>query len=147
MSANSFDWKVPALERNSTRCLLKIIGYDVSGQKIGADISDSKFTIEVSKLTSLNGGQTLTASTSTTITWTTHSTVRPVASVKLKYTVNGGRTWKLMDTVSGNPGSYSWQLPAVPKMKSKCRVAVILKDADGKTVGTDGSDAYFTIQP
>ena len=73
--------------------------------------------------------------------------MRPVTSVKLKYTINGGRTWKSIDKVSGNPGSYSWQLPAVSGIKDKCSIAVILKDAAGKTVGKDGSDAYFTIQP
>jgi hypothetical protein len=81
------------------------------------------------------------------IAWLTYATVSPVASVKLKYTVNGGKTWKHIDEVSGNPGSYTWQLPGAKKVKDKCRVAVILKDDKGKTVGVDGSDDYFAIEP
>jgi chitodextrinase len=147
VSGNSFDWKVPALKKNSTTCLLKIIGYDASGKKVGSDISDAGFSIMVTRLRSPNGGETFSVSNSVVITWSTYSTVRPVAGVKLKYTTNGGRTWKRIDTLSENLGTYTWQVPSVSGVKDKCRVAVILKDAGGKSVGVDGSNAYFTIQP
>jgi hypothetical protein len=151
VSGNSYVWKVPTVRRNKSGCLVKVIGFDAQNTKIGADISDASFTVEVLKLTSPNGRQTMKTTglnaPQTNITWDTHATERPVASVKLQYTLNGGRTWKSINEVSGNPGSYSWQLRAVKKIKDKCRVAVILKDADGKTVGVDGSDEYFTMEP
>jgi chitodextrinase len=146
VSGNSYAWKVPALRRNKKNCLVKVIGYDASNKKIGADVSDGT-SLEVTKLTSLNGGETLKGTQSAAITWVTRSTESPVASVKLKYTLNSGKKWKLIDEVTGNPGSYTWQLPTVKKAKDKCRVAVILQDDKGKTVGKVSSDAYFTIQP
>jgi hypothetical protein len=147
VSGNSYAWQVPALGKNSTKCLLKIVGYDASNKKIGADISDARFSIMVTRLRSPNGGETFSVSDSVVITWSTYSTVRPVAGVKLKYSTNGGRTWKRIDTLSENLGTYTWQVPSVSGVKDKCRVAVILKDAGGKSVGVDGSNAYFTIQP
>jgi hypothetical protein len=150
----SYAWQVPSQKRNRKNCLLKVTGYDVSKSRIGDDKSDASFTIEVTRLTSPNGGQNLKTTgadapekTVVDIAWETYATKNPVASVKLKYTMNGGKTWKLIDEVSGNPGSYSWQLPGAKKLKDKCRVAVVLKDADGKTVGVDGSDDYFTMEP
>jgi chitodextrinase len=153
-TGKNHSWQVPVIKRNKKNCLMKVIGYDASRSKIGDDISDASFVVEVTKLTSPNGGQNLKTTSSDApektvvdIAWVTYETKNPVASVKLKYTVNGGRTWKLIDEVSGNPGAYSWELPGAKKLKDKCRVAVILKDADGKTVGVDGSDDYFTMEP
>jgi len=127
---------------------VKVIGYDFSEKKVGADRSDWPFTIEVVKLTWPNGGETLTPGDMPTITWKTNETKRDVTKVKLLYTKNGGNTWNKIDTLDGNPGSYDgWTVPDVLKTKSKCKVKVVLKDARGNTVGKDTSDGYFTIQP
>jgi len=147
ITSTSYSWPVPTPPKNETRCLVKVIGYDASGKKVGADNSDSAFTIEVLTVTSPNGGETLTSGDPYTLTWTTRGTKRPVAKVKLKYTKNGGEEWIPIHTFKGeNPGTYDWT-PDVPKTKSKCMVKVVLKDAGGNTVGSDTSDGYFTIQP
>jgi len=144
----SQDWIVPTPRNNKTKCRVKVIGYDFSEKKVGADRSDRPFTIEVVKLTSPNGGETLPSGDIPTITWTTHETKRDVSRVILNYTKNGGNTWNKIDTLDGNPGSYDgWTVPDVPKTKSKCKVKVVLKDARGNTVGSDVSDASFTISP
>jgi hypothetical protein len=71
-----------------------------------------------------------------------------VAKVVLKYTFNGGKKWKAIETITGdNPGSYLWTVPAVTKTMSKCKVMVQLKDSKGKSIGSDTSDSYFTVQP
>ncbi len=142
----SYDWQVPTPPKNKTRCLVKVMGHDASGKKVGADRSNSTFTIEVVKVTSPNGGEILTSGDPHTITWTTHGTKKEVVRVKLLYTKNGGRTWKKIDTLTGNPGSYDWSVPDVPRTKSKCKVKVVLKDASGNKVDSDMSDSYFTIE-
>jgi hypothetical protein len=128
-------------------CLVKVVGFNASGIKVGEDQSDSTFTIEVVKLTSPDGGETLTSGSTHTITWRTNATIRPVASAKLFRTMNGGSTWTLIKTLTGNPGSYNWKVPSVTVPKTQCKVKVVLRDSGGVTVGSDISDAFFTIQP
>jgi hypothetical protein len=143
----SYDWTVPTPPKNKTRCLVKVVGYDASEVKVGADKSNSKFTIEVVKLTSPNGGEVLTSGDSYSIIWSTSETKKPVTKVILKYTKNGGKKWKNIDAPTENLGLYDWTVPDVPKTKSKCKVKVVLKDAKGNTVGSDASDGYFAIEP
>jgi hypothetical protein len=144
----SYDWPVPTPKKNKKKCLVNVMGYDASGDKIGKDKSDGTFTIEVVKVTSPNGGETLTSGNIHTITWTTNETKKPVAKVLLKYTKNGGRTWKKITAIEGsNPETHLWTVPDVPKTKTKCKVKVVLKDAKRNNVGSDTSDGYFTIEP
>jgi hypothetical protein len=143
----SYDWQVPTPRKNKTKYLVKVIGYDTLGKKVGADSSDP-FTIEVLTVTSPSGGEICTSGDPYTITWTTNETKNPVEEAVLKYTRNGGRKWKKITTIEGsNPGTCSWTVPDVPKTKSKCKVKVVLKDAKGKAVGSGASDSYFTIEP
>jgi len=98
------------------------------------------------ELTSPDGGETLTPGVKWPITWTTTSTIAPkVAKVKLSYTVDDGNTWSKITTLTGNPESYNWTVPN--GSSTTCKVKVELKAASGATVGSDLSDAYFTIQP
>jgi hypothetical protein len=144
VTGTSYNWSVPIL-KSSKNCLIKVIGYNSAGANIGEDTSDSTSTIEVVKVTSPDGGETLTSGSTHTITWQTNGTIRPVASVKLSYSINGGGSWKAIKTVTGNPGSYNWPVPYVSS--SSCKVKLVLKDAGGATVGNDVSDGVFTIQP
>jgi hypothetical protein len=136
--------EVPVVTANKKNCRVKVIGYDSNGAKVGEDISDKPFTIEVLRVTSPNGGETLKSGDTVTIQWTTHKTVIPVAKTVLKYT-NNGTTWEKIKTLTGDPGSYSWTVPNVSS--TKCKLKVILKDSNGVNVGTDVSDKVFTIQP
>jgi hypothetical protein len=129
-----YDWTVPTPIKNKMKCLVKVIRYDDSDKKVGADKSDSTFTIDVVKVTSPDGGETLTGGGLHTITWQTNVTKKPVEKVVLSYTKNGGRKWKKIETIVGsNPGTYAWTVPVVTKIKSKCKVKVVLKDAKGNT--------------
>jgi hypothetical protein len=143
------DWKVPTPTNNKKKCLVKVIGFDSKGKKVGADKSDTAFTIEVVKLTSPDGGEILTSGEQFQyITWATYGTKNPpVASVVLFYTLNGGTTWKRIDTLPDNPGSYEWTVPPLGVTKNYCKVKVVLKDVSGISVGKDVSDSSFTIQP
>ena len=142
---NCTHWEeVPVVTVNKKTCRVKVIGYDSNSVKVGEDISDKPFTIEVLRVTSPNGGETLKSGNTWTIKWLTNKTVRPVAKTVLKYNTDG-TTWKTMKTISDNPGTYNWTVPNVSS--TKCKVKVILKDASGITVGSDVSDKVFTIQP
>jgi hypothetical protein len=143
----SFNWPVPTPLNNKTKCLLKITGYDANGNALVVDKSDAPFTIEVIKLNTPNGGETLTSGSTYNITWTTNQTIRPVSKVILSYTLDGGVTWKAIPAITGNPGTYSWTVPTVSTSKTKCKVKVVLKDSAGNTIGSDVSDDFFTINP
>ena len=145
VTGTSYNWGVPVQKNNKTNCLVKVTGYNASGVKIGEDRSNGTFTMEVVKLTSPDGGEVLHQGNPWTITWRTNRTIRPVASVKLFYSINGGSTWKLIKNVIGNPGSYNSTVPYVSS--SSCKVKVVLKDAGGVTLGSDISDGVFSIQP
>jgi len=143
----TYSWDVPAPKKNSKKCLVKVVAYD-DGKKIGVDKSDGVFTIEVVKVESPNGGETVASGDTVTIEWTTNETKKPVQKVKLFYTKNGGKTWTLIKKIKGSdPGSYDWTIPDVSKEKSKCKVKVVLIGENGKIFGKDVSDSYFTIVP
>jgi hypothetical protein len=147
ITGNSYDWDVPIPWNNKRKCFIKVIAFNASNVKIGADSSDGPFTIEVIKLNTPNGGETLTSGSTYNITWTTNQTIRPVSKVILSYTLDGGVTWKAITAITGNPGTYSWTVPTVSTSKTKCKVKVVLKDSAGNTIGSDVSDAFFTISP
>jgi exopolysaccharide biosynthesis protein len=136
----------PVPKKNMTNCLIKAVAYDYTGAKVAEDQSDGPFTIEVASVISPNGGETLYGGDVVSIDWQTYQTVKEVAKVVLKYTFNGGKKWKTIETITGdNPGTYLWTVPAVPEEKDKCKVMVQLKDEKGKGIGFDTSDSYFAV--
>jgi len=66
---------------------------------------------------------------------------------KLLYSVDKGKSWQPIATLTDSFRSYDWTVPEVVKRKKKCKVKVVLQDAKGVTVGSDVSDAYFSINP
>jgi hypothetical protein len=146
IASNPVEWQVPAPKKNKTTCLVMVTGYNAAGKKVGKDTSDGTFTIEVLTVTSPNGGETLTSGDTHTITWANNGTKKPVAKVVIKWTPNG-RKWKKVATLAINQGSHVWNVPPVTKVRTRCRVQVILQDARGKPVGKDMSDGDFTVQP
>ena len=134
------------MPNNKKSCRIKVLAYNDSNVKVGSDVTDVPFTMEVVKVTSPNGGSPLPPG-DILVQWHTNETVRPVATVQLSYTMDGGVTWKQMigSPVSGNPESFTWTVPTVTKEKKKCKVKVVLKDNQGKSVGSDTSDTFFSI--
>ena len=92
-------------------------------------------------MTSPNGGQTLTAAGTTTITWTATDNVA-VSSVDLYYSADGGATYTLIVAGLANTGSYVWTLPSTATVLG--RIRVVARDAAGNT-GSDVSNSNFTI--
>ena len=63
------------------------------------------------------------------------------------HTIDGGKKWKPAGPLlAGDATSYDWLVPPVKKPKTQCKVKVVLVDKDGKKVGNDVSDSFFTIQ-
>jgi hypothetical protein len=140
-------WYVPPMPNNKKACRIKVVAYNDSNVKVGADVTDVPFAIEVVKVTSPNGGIPLTSGDTQLVEWYTNEPVRPVATVQLSYTTDGGITWKKMDGSLVSPESFSWTVPTVLKEKKKCKVKVVLKDDKGRSVGSDLSDSFFSILP
>lgn len=150
VTGTSYLWQpVPIPNGNRTTCLVSVSCFNsTSGVKVKSVKSAAAFTIEVVKVTSPNGGETLTSGSTDSITWATNGTKKQVVKVKLSYSKNGGATWYPITTLPGNPGSYdTWKVLPVANLKSQCKVKVVLKDASENTLGSDVSDNYFTIKP
>jgi hypothetical protein len=150
-SPDTYDWWVPVPGNNKSGCLVRIAGYDAEGKLVGTDISKTPFAINVVSMTTPDSAnQTWTAGSPMIITWTTNATVRPVATTELYYTKDASvtpETWIPITSAQGNPGSYSWTVPSVQKIKANCKLKVVLKDKTGNIVGSDESDVPFTIEP
>jgi hypothetical protein len=147
VSGTSYEWTVPIPRENKPLCLVKVVGYDQNNIRVGADKSYAPITIEVVKLTSLDGWESFPSGSNQIITWQIQGTKNTVNKVKLSYTKNGGSTWYPITTLTGDARTFKWAVPAVPNLKTKCKVKVELKDAEGVTLGSDASDSYFMIQP
>lgn len=145
LTGSSYNWTAPTPLRNSAKCLVRVKGYNGSGNLVGADISDAAFTIQVVEVISPNGEEVLISGTPHSITWSTYGTASPVSRTILRYTTDNGTTWNKIVSLTGNPGVYEWTAPAVTTTTARMRV--ILKDAGGTVVGSDNSDSVFAIQP
>ena len=140
----TFKWSVPLTTKNMKNWLIGVDAFDATGAYLGSDISDAKFTLEVVRVTSPNAG-TFTAGAPMTVTWDTNATKRPVSSVKIFFSKNAGAKWSPMAIEVGNPGTSTFNAPAVTS--SNCLVKVVLLDATNLPLGNDISDALFTVQP
>lgn len=142
LTGSSYDWYVPAQWNNKRRSLVKVVAVDAAGTKVASDRSDTRFTVQVVKLTAPDGGA-VTGGGITNITWDTFLTMRPVTLTTLQY--NCGAGWKTIGTVSGNPGSYSWSVPS-SLAGTGCRVKVILRDRTHMILGSDPSNEFFEVK-
>jgi hypothetical protein len=143
VTGTTYSWTVPKLTSSKKDCLIKVSGYDEYNRLISYDRSDLPFKIEVVRLNSPNGGTAVTPGATFRVSWTTHATRDPVAKAKVYFTKDGGTTWKLVDTLEGNPSYYDWMVPNVNSRH--CKVRVILKNINGETIGRDSNEGVFLI--
>ena len=91
-------------------------------------------------VTSPNGGETWSGSSTQDISWT----VNNIPSVDIEYTTNNGSSWHLI--VAAHPGlssPYPWQVPSAgPSGSNQCRVRI--KSATNNSI-QDESNSNFTI--
>ena len=157
----SYNWKVPRPVNNKTKCLVKVIGYNASGVRVGQDTSDKTFTIKVVEVVSPSKGETLTSGDGVPnsddewlIIWNAYMTIRNVQYFALYYSLTGTAPWtKIANTFTlsppypGDPDWFIWEVPKVRTTKTTCKVKVVLMDAGGIIVGSGVSDGFFTINP
>lgn len=146
IAGTNYDWIVPTFKKNKKNCLMKVVGYDASGEKVDVDKSDDPFSIEVMNVTSPNGGEVLASGGAYYVDWDTNDTNSAVDYVKIYSSINKGKTWKLLATEEGNPGISSCVFPVVRKNEDDCLVKAMAFDAEDKKVAEDKSDALFGIE-
>ena len=142
--AGSFDWDVPTPVKNTTKALVKVIGFNASNVKLGSGNSDAPFTIEVVSITAPVADEIVTkGSVSYPVTWTTNGTKGPVSNAIVFYTFGSSGIWKPANgTVVDPAGSFSWNVPSPAKTKI-VKLKVVLKDDLGVTVGNAVSKAFI----
>ncbi len=137
-------WQIPAQDGRKPQSFVRVIARNASNQTIGRDVSDRAFVIEVLRVTSPNGNETLRAGSNHTITWETYALTKQISRVILQYSTDGGSSWKPIKTFVGtNPGNFTWTVPNDPS--TNCRVRVVLRDTNGTVIASDVSDRPFTI--
>jgi len=90
-----------------------------------------------------NGGEPLKTGEMTTIEWGAPATA---TKFKLFYSVDNGVTWVKITPDFVFDKSYPWIVPSLTANKKSCKVKVVGYKANGVSVGSDLSDAPFTIE-
>jgi len=119
---------------------IAVTSFDIYG-------NESSFSNEVSwpiEVFSPAGGEIITSGSRCLIQWYGDSRAE---EFELLYSLNKGKSWQPIATLTGSFRSYEWTVPEVLKRKTKCKVKVVLKDENGKRLGSDVSDGVFTISP
>lgn len=143
-NSGTYNWTVPNLTSSTVR--VRVRAYD--GADEANDTSNANFSIVQNQLpivavTSPNGGETLTAGSTTAITYTASDTdAGPNAlSISFDYSTNGGGNWTTIATGQANTGTYPWSVPDVATSIGLVRV----RASDGAGETPDVSNAVFSI--
>jgi hypothetical protein len=90
------------------------------------------------RVTSPNGGESLTGGTTYDITWDVQGNIE---AVLIQYSIDNGADWITIEPFAENTGIYQWTVPETPT--DTCLVRIGASDADAGPV--DVSDAVFSI--
>ncbi len=139
-STGFYAWKnIPDV--NSLLCKIRISD---AKDEIPSDVSDDVFSItnkgnQLIKVTSPNGGESLTAGGSYNIHWSAAG----IENVKIEYTFNNGISWNTIVESTPSTGFYNWsKIPNTASTNCKIRIS---DASDGSP--SDESDAFFNIEP
>lgn len=136
-NTGSYSWSVPGVQSDSAK--IRIVDNSNSGY---FDETTQYFKIVPNPITitSPNGGEYLNGSTYYPITWTTDSNSY-ISTVRVKYSLDSGQTWLLINNYYTNSGSYNWYTPNI----INSNVLVRIENRSGGGVPSDNSDAPFNI--
>ena len=113
----SYAWTIPAVVTTQAR-----IQVSQTGNASLNDLSNADFAITAPASLSLgspNGGETLTAGTTHTITWTASG----MTSVDLAYQTSPTGAWlSIAGGVAAASGSYAWTVPATATTQARVRI-------------------------
>jgi len=107
----------------------------------GTITNDDECTPPAVTVLSPNGGETLTITTTATLTWTA-TDASGVTSVDLAVSRDGGATYTPIAAGEANDGSYDW--PVIAPAATQALLKVTAHDAAGNT-GSDVSNAVWNI--
>jgi hypothetical protein len=161
LTTTSFTWNVPAKNANKKKSLVRVQAFD-GGAKIGEDVSDNVFEVEVLKLVYpsaatvvFNEGLTITPPYG--INWRLNDVKKTVARAKIEFSKNNGKTWQKADLSpdanaikspqEGMEHQQTWTVPDVNKTKTKAKIRITLFDEAGNVIARDQNDEFFTIEP
>lgn len=138
-------WKVPLRLGGTYRdYALKVVGY-AGGAAVGSDESDGPIGIGPLELTAPKAGEVLPGGRRATVRWSRYATLRPAVAARVRYTLDGGATWRLAGFAPASAVQYSWRVPVLKARSERCRVAVELLGARGEVLGRDAGTGPFTI--
>jgi cysteine-rich repeat protein len=93
-------------------------------------------------VTAPNGGQSLIAGDSYTVTWIASGSI---TNIRLSYSTDGGSNWAVISASEINDGVYSWTVPNVTTTRAKVRVealnasTVLASDISNNTLSIAGT--------
>jgi len=136
-------WTVPNVD--SSNVLVRVEATDAAGNT-ATDESDGTFTVDSTApsvtVSDPNGGESVSAGSTYTITWSDSDALSGVDSADVDYSTDGGSTWSDVATVTDGSESVDWSVPDVET--SNALVRVTATDGAGNAEA-DQSDSTFTI--
>ena len=123
---------------------ISTFGEDEEGRLYVADYATGSISRIVPSITLItpNGGEIIASGAVFPVSWTAPA---EAAAFRVKYSLNRGITWRDAGGIfSGN--SFDWNVPTPKRNRRGVRVKVIGFDAQGKRIGSDTSDAAFTVE-
>ncbi|NJD55076.1 MAG: hypothetical protein FIA94_01580 [Nitrospirae bacterium] len=155
LTTTSFIWTVPARNQNMRNSLIRVQAFNGT-TKIGQDVSDNVFEVEVVKViypsdATVEVGSGLTLSPPFGINWRLNDMKATVKKARIELSIDGGATWQKV-LVHKFPAENTlhqetWTVPTVHKGKTTATVRVLLFDGSGNLIGKDQSNTFFTILP
>jgi hypothetical protein len=142
VTGTSLAWKLPATNRN-VPWRVKVVGLTKGGARVGSS-AGRKFTVGALRVTWPDGGEQLSSGTSYPVSWKT-APGKAATGGKVWFSANGGKTWSLAGSFTGDPGIYDWT-PSVAASKTVCQIRVDLFGG-GRRIGADASNGSFTVNP
>ena len=130
---------------------IRVVAHD-SVENVAQGESSASFTIlgigpPALRLVGPNGGETLMGGSTATIRWDAPSGgVSRIASYDLLLSIDGGRAFSVViaSNLPGSSRSFDWTLPR-HVATTEARLRVIARDASGRILVLDESDADFAI--
>ena len=139
-------WRVPALSGQTLRdCRMKVVGL-ANEYEVAADESDGPFALGAVDLTYPEAGALLSGGERVTVRWKQFATAPAARRALVRYTLDGGATWRPAGEVASPAGEFSWLVPATAQRRERCRIEVQLRDGGGRLVGSDAGEGFFTIR-
>ena len=138
----SFDWNVPTPVKNTTKALVKVIGFNASNVRVAAGTS-ARFTIEVISIATPAPAEIVPKGLPYLVTWTTNGTKAPPSSAKVFYTFGTSGIWKpaqTAGTVADPLTSFNWAVPS-PATGKNVKLRIVLKNGT-VTVGNAVSQTF-----